>query len=56
MAYEFEDVEFPGNTLYVGDVFYFIFLQDFDGHGLEGMVVDGLFDFAEGALPDCRSS
>lgn len=56
MAYQLEDVEFPRNSLYVGHVFDFIFLQDFDGHGLEGVIVDGLFDFSESALTDSRSS
>jgi len=54
VADQFEDVEFAGDSFDIGDVFDFVFLQDFDGHGFEGVIMDGLFDFAECALADGR--
>ena len=34
------------------DIFDFIFLQDFNGYGLESVVVDGFLDFSECAFAD----
>lgn len=56
VAYEFEDVELAGDSLDVGDVFDFIFLEDFDGDGLLGGDVGGFFDLAEGAFADGRAA
>ena len=56
VAYKFEDVEFAGDSLDVGDVFDFVFLEDFDGDGLLGGDVGGFFDLAEGAFADGRSA
>ena len=49
-------MEFSGNSLDVGDVFDFIFLEDFDGDGLLGGDVGGFFDLTEGAFADGRSA
>jgi hypothetical protein len=52
VAYHFQDVDLAGDALYVGDVDYLLFLEDFHGDFLLGAFVDGEFDFAEGALAE----
>ncbi len=56
VAYKFEYVEFACDSFDISDIFDFIFLQYFDGHGFGGVVVDGFLDFAERALADGRPS
>ena len=56
VAYKFEDVEFAGDSLDIGDVFDFIFLEDFDCDRLLGGDMGGFFDFAEGAFADGRAA
>ena len=52
MSYELQNVQFTRDSFYVSDIFYFIFLQDFDGDWLLCVIMYGLFDFAESALAD----
>ena len=54
MAYKFEYVKLARDSLYISDIFDFIFLQDFNGYGLESVVVDGFLDFSECAFADGR--
>ena len=52
MADLFEDMDFAGDTLYVGNVDDFVFFEDFNGDFLSGDRVDAELDFAEGAFTE----
>lgn len=40
------------HSLNIRYIFYFVLLQDLDGHGFAGVPVDGLFDLPKSALAD----
>jgi hypothetical protein len=50
VADEFQDVDFPAHSLYIGHIHDLVFLQDFDCHLLAGQGVDAQLHLAEGAL------
>ena len=50
MSDHFEDVDFPADSLDVGDVDDFLFLEDFDGNILLGLFVNGQLNLAKSSL------
>ena len=51
MPDHFEDMYFPTDPFYVGDVNDFLLFKDFDGNLLLRGLMNGKFNFTEGALP-----
>ena len=52
MAYEFEDVDLPGDPFDVGNVNNFLFFEDFDRNLLASSFVNTQFDLAKGSLAE----
>lgn len=53
---QFENVQLSCDSLHIGDVFYFVFLENLNCHRFLGVLVDGLFDLPESAPPDSPST
>jgi len=52
MPYKFEDVQFTWDSLYICNIFDFIFLEDFDCDWFMCVLMYCLFDFSECAFAD----